>query len=59
VAVTDDGSGQAAPGGRGGQGLIGMRQRAQLVGGAFDAGPRDGGGFCVLASLPTRPDRRS
>ena len=35
----------------GGHGLVGMRERAQLVGGRLDAGP-DGGRFVVRASLP-------
>ncbi|SEG76777.1 Signal transduction histidine kinase [Nonomuraea solani] len=49
-----------ALGGRGarlpgaGAGLIGMRERALLVGGSFEAGPRaDGGGWRVAAVLPT------
>jgi signal transduction histidine kinase len=39
-------------GGRGGHGLIGMRERVHLFGGSFDAQPLDGGGFCVHAVLP-------
>ncbi|KAA9089967.1 sensor histidine kinase [Microbacterium radiodurans] len=35
----------------GGHGLIGMRERAQLIGGALSAGPDDGG-FTVVATLP-------
>jgi signal transduction histidine kinase len=38
----------AAPG----RGLVGMRQRAELVGGRLSAGPRDGAGFSVTAALP-------
>lgn len=53
VEVTDD----AAPAAvdserRGGNGLLGMRERAQLVGGALEAGPLPGRGFRVLATLP-------
>jgi signal transduction histidine kinase len=33
-------------------GLLGLRQRVELVGGSLDAGPRDGGGFEVDAVLP-------
>lgn len=40
----------AAGDGRG-HGLIGMRERAQLVGGTFEAGPREGE-FVVTATLP-------
>ncbi|MFF7601186.1 sensor histidine kinase [Streptomyces mirabilis] len=36
----------------GGFGLIGMRERAQSVGGRLRAGPRPGGGFEVRAELP-------
>ncbi|GAA2209249.1 sensor histidine kinase [Nonomuraea monospora] len=46
-------SGAAGPPGRGaGQGLVGMRERAALLGGTLDAGPVDGGGFEVVATLP-------
>jgi signal transduction histidine kinase len=42
------------PGGEGGSGhgLIGMRERAQAVGGSLRAGPAPGGGFLVEAALP-------
>lgn len=43
-------------------GLLGLRQRVELVGGSLQAGPRDGGGFEVDAILPayvpTAGDRR-
>ncbi|MEE2032606.1 sensor histidine kinase [Rhodococcus chondri] len=38
-----------------GRGLLGMRERCQLLGGDFDAGPIDGGGFSVAARLPLPP----
>ncbi|MGH3249170.1 MAG: sensor histidine kinase [Trebonia sp.] len=51
VEVSDDGRGPIPPG-RGGHGLIGMRERVALFGGTFTAGPRACGGFRVLAQLP-------
>nr|BFE88428.1 sensor histidine kinase [Planobispora longispora] len=51
LEVLDEGGG--VPSGLStGNGLIGMRERAELFGGAFDAGPRAGGGFRVRARLP-------
>jgi signal transduction histidine kinase len=53
VEVTDDGpgpTGGVAVGSR--KGLIGMRERVELFGGRFSAGPMDDGGFRVFARLP-------
>lgn len=61
VAVYDSGRGAAAnpaaPGS--GNGLVGMRERVELFDGTLVAGPRPGGGYQVVATLPTspRPDR--
>jgi signal transduction histidine kinase len=52
VEVTDDGRGQAPHPSDGGRGLLGMRERAELLGGTLDAGPQPGGGFRVSASIP-------
>ncbi|MGK8554918.1 histidine kinase [Nocardia gipuzkoensis] len=38
----------------GGNGVIGMRERAHALGGALTAGPRPSGGFRVAARLPAR-----
>ncbi|MFI1416820.1 sensor histidine kinase [Streptomyces sp. NPDC020731] len=58
ISVVDDGAGTLAGrgvGGRsGGNGLVGMRERAELAGGSFEAGPRLGSGWHVRASIPTR-----
>jgi signal transduction histidine kinase len=36
----------------GGHGLVGLRERAALLGGEFSAGPTEDGGFLVSASFP-------
>ena len=51
VEVTDRGSGASGLPGSG-HGLVGMRERAALLGGSFEAGHRLGGGFRVEARLP-------
>jgi signal transduction histidine kinase len=53
IVVVDDGPG-ASPESQGGRGLIGMRERASLVGGRLDVGPALGGGFRVEARLPAQ-----
>jgi signal transduction histidine kinase len=52
IAVEDDGAGPVRRGAGSGSGIEGMRARARLHGGTFRAGPRDGGGFGVRATLP-------
>ncbi len=66
VLVSDDGAGRAhelVPAGRngrvpqrlpGGNGLIGMRERAHVYGGTLEVGPATGGGWQVRAELPVR-----
>jgi signal transduction histidine kinase len=55
VEVVDSGGtpAPAAPGVGGGHGLVGMRERVALYGGTLEAGPSAGGGFAVVARLPT------
>ncbi|QYC41123.1 Sensor histidine kinase LiaS [Nonomuraea coxensis DSM 45129] len=45
------GTGDGGPPGAG-QGLVGMRERASLLGGTLEAGPTPSGGFEVAAALP-------
>ncbi|MFD5798080.1 sensor histidine kinase [Streptomyces diastatochromogenes] len=55
VTVLDDGTGAAAePGGGGGHGLLGMRERVTALRGTLTTGPRYGGGFRVHAILPVK-----
>ncbi|MFD6437867.1 sensor histidine kinase [Streptomyces venezuelae] len=55
VSVTDDGQGVIQDRVRtgSGHGLIGMRERAKLYGGAISIGPLSEGGFAVRLTLPT------
>jgi signal transduction histidine kinase len=41
-----------AAGEGGGHGIIGMRERATMLGGHLQAGPTEGGEFLVTAALP-------
>ncbi|GAA2486074.1 sensor histidine kinase [Winogradskya humida] len=54
VEIRDDGP--ARPAGRvsgsGQRGIVGMQERARLLGGTLDAGPTPGGGFRVRAAFP-------
>jgi signal transduction histidine kinase len=58
IEVVDDGHGtvaQAVPAahkGPPGHGIVGMRERAHLLGGHLDAGPLPAGGFRLFARLP-------
>jgi signal transduction histidine kinase len=58
VGGEDAGQGRApvAPAGPpgGGRGLVGLRERVELHGGEFQAGPRSPAGFRVVATLPVR-----
>lgn len=63
ITITDDGDTTprsptaAIPGTGSGYGLIGMRERAQSLGGRLSTGPRPAGGFEVVADLPLHPHR--
>jgi signal transduction histidine kinase len=52
LEIVDDGRGVNGRSAGSGHGLLGMRERVAVYGGTLDAGPRVGGGFRVVATLP-------
>ena len=56
VVVADRGARRASsapsPGGAGGHGILGMRERVRVYGGSLSALPQPGGGFVVRARIP-------
>jgi signal transduction histidine kinase len=58
LEISDDGSGAPASVNGSGHGLIGMRERVALYGGALEAGTRNGGGYAVRARLPLAGNSR-
>jgi signal transduction histidine kinase len=57
VDVRDDGIGDYA-GERSGHGLLGVRERVKIYGGAMTAGAASGGGFLLSTRFPLDPDAR-
>ncbi|MCX5598983.1 sensor histidine kinase [Streptomyces phaeochromogenes] len=54
LRIDDDGPATGEDAGGSGNGLAGMRERASALGGTIEAGPREDGGFRVLALLPLK-----
>jgi signal transduction histidine kinase len=57
LAVRDDGGGGADP--ARGSGLVGLKDRAEAIGGTLSVRSRPGEGTTLLAELPTRPGQSS
>jgi signal transduction histidine kinase len=58
LEISDDGAGSRGRGDRSGHGLVGMRERVAVFGGALEAAPSLEGGYCLRATLPLRPATR-
>jgi signal transduction histidine kinase len=56
VTVTDNGTAPAPSGETEGRGLLGMRERAELLGGTLETTPVAGGGFRVSGRIPVRKE---
>jgi signal transduction histidine kinase len=56
TARNEAGSGSAASAAGEGHGLIGIRERVELLGGEMSAGPDASGGYRVEATLPFRAE---
>src|SRR5207237_5587431 len=57
LEVRDDGEGQATTDGLG-HGLVGIRERVKIYGGAMSAETANGSGFILSTRLPLSADRR-
>ncbi|WP_162802958.1 sensor histidine kinase [Ornithinimicrobium avium] len=56
VRVTDDGTGAPPDADGEGNGVLGMAERAEVLGGSVHAGPRARGGWEVVATIPVDDD---
>ncbi|MEM1414558.1 MAG: histidine kinase [Myxococcota bacterium] len=58
LEIADDGGAPSRRPSPAGYGLVGMRERAELLGGTLEAGPIEGGGWRVVGFLPRRGSAR-
>ena len=56
VRVTDDGAGAPPDADGEGNGILGMSERVEVLGGTVHAGPRPRGGWEVVATVPVQDD---
>lgn len=54
ATISDNGTAPPPPEETEGRGLLGMRERAALLGGTLETGPAEGGGFRVRVLIPVR-----
>ena len=54
LTVVDDGDPVSFDPADAGYGLLGMAERAKMLGGTLEAGPRPGGGWSIAATLPRK-----
>lgn len=54
VTIADNGNGASGVNDGGGRGLLGMRERAELLGGTLETGRSPSGGFLVTAQMPKK-----
>jgi signal transduction histidine kinase len=54
IEISDRGSGRVSEPSGGGHGLVGIRERVAMYGGAFESGRRAEGGFAIRVLLPVR-----
>lgn len=56
VSVDDEGGSGTVPSGEPGSGIAGMKERVAALGGTFEAGPKEGGGWRVQSEIPVPDD---
>jgi signal transduction histidine kinase len=59
LTVTDNGAGRNDASSSSGFGLLGLRERVELLNGELSAQNQNGGGFELQIKLPVEPNRNS